>query len=278
MRGWVFAVASGVAASACAAIAGLGDPTSVVDASDATTNEGDAPASDVTDRTDTGPAADAGDAGYDGNPCNDPDLLAYWKLDEGTGTTVADCSKYGHNGTIEGDPTWTAGRDGGVAVSFAFEDSVDFGNPATLQITGAMSVTAWINVRSVTNAGRVITKSGGPGDRGWEMNFETDARLRFRVATGLDTQVEAAIVPFTPLNEWKHVAGTFEPGVAMRLYIDGLQVAVETTAIPLTHRDTPQSVRIGRRFDCCSFDGLIDDVRLYKRPLTDAEVKAIAVR
>jgi hypothetical protein len=43
-------------------------------------------------------------------------------------------------------------------------------------------------------------------------------------------------------------------------------------------RDTPQSVRIGRRFDCCSFDGLIDDVRLYKRALTDAEVTAIAVR
>jgi hypothetical protein len=53
-------------------------------------------------------------------------------------------------------------------------------------------------------------------------------------------------------------------------------VAVETTAIPLTHRDTPQSVRIGRRFDCCSFEGTIDDVRLYKRALTEAEVKAIA--
>jgi hypothetical protein len=279
MRGWPFVVACGMAASACAAIAGLGDPTSVAEVPDAATNESDAPAGDVNDRADTAPPIDANDGGADANPCNDPDLLAYWKIDEGSGTSVADCSRYGHNGTIVGDPTWTGGADGGNAsLSFTFEDSVDFGNPTALRVTGALSVTAWVYTRTVTNAGRILTKSGGPGDRGWELNFESDARLRFRVATGTDTTVEAYITPFTALNAWKHFAGVFEPGVSIRLYVDGVQVGIDTNAIPLTHRDTVQSVRIGRRHDCCSFDGMIDDVRVYGRALGEAEVKAIAAR
>jgi hypothetical protein len=276
MRGG-FAVAFGAAAGAvaCAAVVGLDDPASIAAVEgDAATNgvDGTTTPTDGTAPDSTPPR----EASIDAGSCGDPDLLAYWRFDEGTGTSVADCSKYGHTGTLAGDAGWASGRAGGSALDVTLDDFVRFGDPAALRLIGAFSVTAWINVRSVTNAGRVVTKSGQPGNRGWELNFEPNAELRFRIALDGATHVDAIFAPFTALSVWKHVAGAYEPGAFLRLYIDGVQVAENTASIPNAQRNSTNGPQIGRRADCCPFDGRIDEVRIYARALSAAEVKAIA--
>ena len=58
-------------------------------------------------------------------------LVGYWPLDEGSGTTTADATGNGSDGTFVGDPQWSAGKLGS-ALDFDGNDAVDCGNQAVL--------------------------------------------------------------------------------------------------------------------------------------------------
>ena len=60
------------------------------------------------------------------------DLVGWWRLDEGAGTTAFDSSGNGRDGTLNGDPQWVAGYLGG-ALEFDGDDHVDTGYSGTLQ-------------------------------------------------------------------------------------------------------------------------------------------------
>jgi hypothetical protein len=69
-------------------------------------------------------------------PVGDPNLVAWWTLDEGEGTVVVDWSGYGHHGQFRGDPQWVAGYDGGASIGRATATTASFaeirsGWPAT---------------------------------------------------------------------------------------------------------------------------------------------------
>ena len=79
-------------------------------------------------------------------------LQAWWKFDDGSGTTAADSSGNGLTGTLTNDggglPTWNA--SGKVKGDLVFSNNlVNAGNPASLQITGSPTMTAWINATSI---------------------------------------------------------------------------------------------------------------------------------
>ena len=78
----------------------------------------------------------------------DPDLVAHWKLDDGSGTTAIDSSGNGNDGTFVGDPQWVAGKLGGALDFDGDGDYVDFGNDTIFDITDAFSLTLWINWRA----------------------------------------------------------------------------------------------------------------------------------
>ena len=58
----------------------------------------------------------------------DPDLVAHWKLDDGSGTTAVDSSANGNDGTFVGDPQWASGILGGALDFDGVDDYVDCGN------------------------------------------------------------------------------------------------------------------------------------------------------
>lgn len=230
----------------------------------ADTSIGDAGASDVVSAAD-------GDAG---DPCRAPGLIAYWRLDEGTGTKASDCTPGAHHGTVMG-AVWAPGKVGSGALAFT-GDTVELGNPPAFQLIGAMTVSAWINVNRTDVSGRILSKSS-QSDRGWEINIEAGGTLEFKVAR--DTASYAQVSrPFPTLKQWKHVAGVYQPGTALRLYVDGTEVAATTSNVPAQQRNSPLDVRMGAMPNelCCRMDGTIDDVRLYGRALTAAEVRALA--
>jgi len=77
-----------------------------------------------------------------GAGAQDPDLLGWWKLDDGTGTIAVDSSGNGNDGTFVGDPEWVAGKFGS-ALLFDGQggERVSLGG---LDIpSGAMTVTCW---------------------------------------------------------------------------------------------------------------------------------------
>jgi Concanavalin A-like lectin/glucanases superfamily len=231
---------------------------------------------------------EAGDDAADASPCaSDVGLVGYWPFEEGAGTTTADLSGNGNAGTLTNSPVWTATPPptpypNHYALTFDGSESyVTMGNPAVLQITDTLSVAAWFQSNaSLTNYKTVLSKwwSGG-SDAAYSIYWGNGAGPNFALS---GSTVLAATSP-TIYNDgaWHFIAGTWD-GTTSSLYIDGVLVdavtpdaafgALEDVAHPFdVATDDRYPAGSGDRF----FPGLIDDVRVYNRPLTAAEVGAL---
>ncbi len=80
----------------------------------------------------------------------DPDLAAYWKFDDGSGTTAFDSSGNGNDGVFVGDPKWVTGKLGG-ALEFDGDDYLNCGNGTSLQIRDAITIAFWFKVEAFQN-------------------------------------------------------------------------------------------------------------------------------
>jgi len=86
------------------------------------------------------------------------DLVAHYTFEEGSGTTAGDSSGYGTaaNGTFVGSGiSWVEGKTGDYAVDLSGSSWIDCGNAAKFNITGQISISAWIK------AGTVMFPQGG---------------------------------------------------------------------------------------------------------------------
>src|SRR5262249_16174565 len=155
---------------------------------------------------------------------------------------------------------WTPGVSGSALLFDGIDDYVELGDPAALQLTGAMTLSAWVNPRSIEFNGRIISKDSGPTLRGWSLNVENTNVFEFSVA-GPQGATWSLVDSTTsvPLTTWTHVVGVFEPGVGLRLYINGVLNNVVTSGVAASQANPPVNVRIGERGDGFHFDGAIDD-------------------
>ena len=71
-------------------------------------------------------------------------ITAGYAFDELSGTTTADASGHGITGTLTNGPTFTPGHTGNAITLDGVNDYVNLGNPAALQLTGSMTVSAWV--------------------------------------------------------------------------------------------------------------------------------------
>ena len=208
----------------------------------------------------------------------EPGLVGYWTFDEGSGTTTGDLSGNGFTGTLLNGPQWVTGFPSGQALEFdGVDDRVEVGNPAALQITGALTLAAWVRVDSYSGNGRIVTKGGASGQRGWSLNVESFNAYAFQVAGDASTTI-AVNATNIALNQWVHLAGVFDPiGPALRLYTNGVLAVTRTSGVPASHFNSPLNVAIGARpVSQTFFDGRIDEVRIYNRALDAAEIAALS--
>ena len=90
-----------------------------------------------------------------GNEVQDLSLIAYWKLDEGSGNLALDSSTNGNDGTVHGDPVWTTGKIDGALSFDGIDDYVDVGD---IDLTEAFTIAAWINISNM-NINTIAGKS-----------------------------------------------------------------------------------------------------------------------
>jgi hypothetical protein len=215
---------------------------------------------------DTG-LADAADA-------SDPQLNAYWKLDETNGAvTVADSSGKGNAGVPVG-VTWVTGRSGNAASFDGATSVITVSNSASLD-PSAITIAAWINPTAwgAGNNRRILQK--GNGDNQYRLLDEGD-QLKFEIFGANNTTVTIT-APLPATGTWSHVAGTYD-GATARLYVGGAQVASAPATIAMPTTTDP--LCIGNK--CAStapgdhFNGLLDEVRLYGRALSAGEITTLA--
>ncbi|MGA2092954.1 MAG: LamG-like jellyroll fold domain-containing protein, partial [Sedimentisphaerales bacterium] len=205
-----------------------------------------------------------------------PGLVAEWKFDEGTGTTAYDFTG-SNNGTIYG-ATWTTGMSG-KALSFdGVNDYVSVSDSTSLDISSEITITAWIKLNNSDQypiVGKQPSGTAGSGSAG-NYYFETSPmnELAFfhQTSTGASGSYYYSNSCLTQ-GVWQHVAVTLGGG-QVKFYKDGiLNKTVTQSGTFGILNDEP--VRIGARKDGLYFYGSIDDVRIYNRALTAAEIASV---
>jgi hypothetical protein len=205
-------------------------------------------------------------------------LIAAYNFNEGSGTTVHDTSGNGITGTVHGT-TWTTGGRYGNALSFNGSSSyVDLGNPALLQTTGSMTWSAWVKAAAnPPNDGQIVTKSNNAS--GWQLKTSNDTgpqTFGVAVARANNAYAQRYSTTVRSLNVWYHVAGVYNATArTLDIYVNGvLDNGTLTGTIPTQQVIPTVNVNIGRRSGGYYFNGIIDDVRIYNRPLSQAEIQA----
>jgi hypothetical protein len=204
-------------------------------------------------------------------------LMAAYSFDEGTGSVVNDISGHDLDGSLMG-PTWTPTGKYGAALTFNGSSAyVDLNDPTALQLTGSMTLSAW--VRATANPaddGQIIAKADNT--TGWQFKTSPDTGPHtFGITIHSPTGSTAARYSNTvrSLNTWYHVAGVFNAAVpALDLYVNGvLDNGVLSGAIPTSQQNSSQEVSVGRRIGGYYFQGNIDEIRIYNRALNQSEIQ-----
>ena len=200
-------------------------------------------------------------------------LIAWWKLDDGSGTVARDSSHAlnGNDGKLMGGPKWAKGRQGG-ALRLGGNQYVALGNilqggypEITIACWAKHGRSQWQTLieRSTWD------KSDGIG---LMMDYNTTS-----VSFGHYAVVEASSTVNVQDDQWHHVAGTMRQSgsdYVYSIYVDGKLDNTATNAMGLTA--TSNGWAIGARYDgTWTYQGLIADVRIYDRALSASEIQAI---
>ncbi len=213
-------------------------------------------------------------------------LVGYWQFNEGAGLTTADASGNGFTGTLTGSPlpVWTTSKAGLTnALDFTpFNGYVTLGNPAALQLTGPMTLSAWTYQDTLGNNGRIVTKQGNSGARGWSLGVESDNLYYFQIATSATALTWVKTTATVSQNTWTHVAGVYDPSdLSLKIYLNGILApsTVVGTVPASMYNPSTIPVTIGNRNQATltPYYGMLDEVRIYNRALSAADVVALAV-
>ena len=235
--------------------------------------------------TETGEAGnDAGFTAGIGCAAATSDLLAYYTLDEGTGTTVHDCIQSPKNdGTIlaPAHTSWVTGQHGkaleidpgtGVCVNIDFTPSFTFGgaNPFTVAL--------WIQIVALPPAneiGYIAGQSSNISAAGWRFSVGMSGTLLFAVPDGKGGIANISGPKQIAAGAWHHVAAVYA-GANSFVYLDSQPGSPQTLVASFTADGTSDHMRIG----CSSDDqhqlnARVDDVRFYNRALSGAEIAIV---
>jgi len=201
-------------------------------------------------------------------------LVAHYEFEGNTN----DSSGNGRHGTAMGSPTFAAGKLGQAINLRGLNDFVEITGYKGVLGTSAVTVTAWINT-TATETGTIV--GWGPNVDGQRFGFRiNEGRLRMEHAGG-NVQGDSNVND----GQWQHVAVRVQQNATISypdviLYLDGIDDTRDSEDPDAFNLTADQDVRIGSRpaSNDRFFMGLIDDVRIYERALTQEEIAWLAGR
>jgi hypothetical protein len=234
-------------------------------------------------------------------------LIAYWTLDDGSGTTAAD-SVGGFDGTLQGDPVWEAnGKVGGALVFDGDGDYVQTTLMSELHTGENFTIAAWFKTNVTAEGQQHILWAGDVAGNGWGAQQELHIGINHFAysnkvigffGSGADLDGFSINIvgkeDFADTSAWHHVALAIKnasgPVVTGKLYLDGAWVeplvegfetadgvpfpTTDSTENPPDRAEWNTALRIGspgaaQRY----FNGMIDDVTVWDQALDQDDVQ-----
>jgi hypothetical protein len=202
-------------------------------------------------------------------------LVGHWKLTETVGTTATDSTLNANHGTYTngvslGTSSNVPGYNVKAAVFDGTNDYVAVSNESLYDITGSMSVAAWIRVTAFdANYQAIVTK----GVSAWRLTrYQTQNKIQFAL-TGTSASPVTSVTTVDD-GKWHHVVGVYN-GSTMKLYVDGaLDATLNSTGSISSSND---ALEIGRNSQLAGseWNGAVYDARVYNRAITAEEVSQL---
>jgi|GEM_PF-1975065 len=197
-------------------------------------------------------------------------LVGYWNLDEASGAVANDSSGNGNHGALVNSPVRASGASckfGGCLQFTSGSRRVDIPYSASINTTTGFTVAFWY--RATSNSGSIAAKPFGTGTLNtWQLEF-TGSSLSFTSSGGSTQNFDSIAAPAT--GAWHFVTASWD-GTSKKLYLNGTLRVTVARSISFDTR----GLVIGGDYNSGSFVlpflGFVDDVRLYNRALTAAEV------
>ncbi len=211
---------------------------------------------------------------------NTTGLVGYWKLDSMNSTNYTkDFSGYGNDGNLGGGSAAASPHivNGKVGGGMEFDDADDYINVGDAifepLITGNITIETWVYWKGNGTTVDFITSKEKEQYEIHTGSLNNNIRWLPRTGVALDSPAES----FQP-NQWNHIAVTYDSGTSSgNVYINGANTSIMQTGTGALEQ-TAAPFYIGRRyntqFGAFYFNGTIDDVRVYNRSLSAAEVKS----
>jgi len=207
-------------------------------------------------------------------------LVGWWKFDEGAGREVVDSSGNGRHGKVFGGAAWVDGFIGKGALNIS-GGGVEIADSPLLR-PQHFTVSIWVRfAESQTEFARLFQKGndnretinilGGGAAQDGRPSFN---KVAFSIYPGHDKDVPAISVPQTlEARKWFHIAAVYD-GEDMLLYVDGKVVARRTIGLVTPRAVEGDPLVIGNRPPDMDrgFNGAVDDIRMYNRPLSPEEI------
>ncbi|HIJ98312.1 TPA: hypothetical protein H1009_04470, partial [archaeon] len=184
---------------------------------------------------------------------------------------VRDYSMFGNNGTLQNGPTWnSSGQVGGAYRFDGVNDFINVGNPSVMQLTTPFTIEAWVRPDSIMSNNAILGKYTETDGSGYMFYIAGGALIpRLYASNGASDNVQSNVA--LALNGWNHLVGVWN-GASKYIYVNGTlrgsnaQTAVTASSINFTIGTYNLG---GAR---TSFNGSIDEVRVYNRSFSPQQV------
>jgi len=204
----------------------------------------------------------------------DPNLMGWWKFDEGAGATALDWSGQDNHGEIRGGTEWVDGYDGGALRLKGHDGYVNLPIGEVIASMDSSTITTWVNFSNAGSAWqRIFDFGSGTGTYIFLCpRTETDGPMRVAIQTGGGGESLIDSTSTLPTG-WHHVAVVVISG-NMQLYLDSVMVISGPTSVILSDLGQTGSNWLGRSQYAADgyFNGSLDDFRIYDYPMSADEI------
>ncbi len=226
-------------------------------------------------------------------------LVGYWKMDDAgidlEGETISDSSGNGNSGTLYGDngvgdngtgmDCTVAGKFGTNCDTDGTDDYISFSDLSVIDNSNtSLTISMWIKPDDVSTTQMLASKyDPGAGNREFQLYLSNTSKIGWNVqeTNTYDSNTDYKGNLTLSTGNWYFITVVFESGKRQDIFINGSLDATLTpgVSVPVDFTDTSEVFRLSSDANSGTirnfYNGLMDEVRVYNRALSPAEVSRL---
>ncbi|MBN1281141.1 MAG: InlB B-repeat-containing protein [Candidatus Thermoplasmatota archaeon] len=198
-----------------------------------------------------------------------PALVAAYSFDENTGSILGDLSGFENHGTLSPGVSWTSTGKFGSALEFSglSNSYVSIADSVSLDLTTGMTLEAWVRPTNIQGWKPAVLKD--PTGK-YYLYAASTSSYSYAPGGGLNPGTQIFDSTGLPLNQWSHIATTYD-GQTLKVYVNG--VLKNSAALTGTITTSNDPLYIGASLSWGEYyNGAIDEVRVYNYALPQSEI------